>query len=323
MQRYCLVKGIAGVGNRLMTLVAAVQYAEKTGRQVLVDWSDGFYAPRGSNAFSLFFQSDMALPIETTGGLADFTWYPSSAQKYVGPWHLYDFFEVARPKNVVLCKLNSAYHGILRRFGGASLSKRYWRSKSDSNELFEFGGHLPLHLSEDVVLFCDYTPIFSEEIMTKHIRLSTEMEQAVNDFVREKNLARSSVGIHIRATDISAKRRLGHFLKILPAVMQERQIEKIYLATDNRDIEEVFKSRFGETCITYPKFIPKVSSGGIHHWASVCKDEALVHRMAKESIIDMFVLSKTTYLYYQKGSTYSMISRIFHNNNALCKPWNV
>lgn len=322
MKRFCLVKGIAGVGNRLMTLTAAVQYAEKTGRQVFVDWNDGFYAPKGTNAFPLFFQSDTVLPVEKAEGLSDLTWYPSSAGHNTEPWHLYDYFEVARPTNTVLRKLSSAYHGIMRRVGNGKLVKRYWQTKTQPHEKFEFGGNLPNDIGADVVLFCDYTPAFSEDVMTHSFRLSEEMEEAVSSFVAEHNLTQNSMGIHIRATDISAKARLERFLETLPAVMSEQQVQQLYLATDNPDIEERFRSKFGAQCLTYPKFIPKVTAGGIHHWASGCDDAELVQRMAKESIIDMFVLSRTQHLYYQKGSTFSGISRIFHKNKAFCKPWN-
>lgn len=115
MKRFCLVKGIAGVGNRLMTLTAAVQYAEKTGRQVLVDWNDGYYAPKGTNAFPLFFQSDTVQPVEKAEGLSDLTWYPSSAGHNTDPWHLSNYFEVAHPTNFSVTQVEFAYHAIIRR----------------------------------------------------------------------------------------------------------------------------------------------------------------------------------------------------------------
>ena len=40
MQKYLVLKGIAGLGNRLCTLANAIGYAQKTGRILLVDEGD-------------------------------------------------------------------------------------------------------------------------------------------------------------------------------------------------------------------------------------------------------------------------------------------
>lgn len=52
--------------------------------------------------------------------------------------------------------------------------------------------------------------------------------------------------------------------------------------------------------------------GGIHHFALKCGDDVLTARMAEECVIDMFMLSKMEYLFYQRGSTFSEISRLYH-----------
>lgn len=50
-----VVKGIEGLGNRLMCVANAIEYCQKTNRTLYVDWTDGMYADRGINAFHLFF----------------------------------------------------------------------------------------------------------------------------------------------------------------------------------------------------------------------------------------------------------------------------
>jgi hypothetical protein len=61
--------------------------------------------------------------------------------------------------------------------------------------------------------------------------------------------------------------------------------------------------------------------GGLHHFAKDCGDEAVMVRMAEESVIDMFMLSRMEYLFYQKGSTFSEISRIYHADEGKCYDW--
>ena len=56
MQKYLILKGVAGLGNRLCTLVNAIDYAQKTGRTIMVDWSDGVYGVMGDNVFYRHFK---------------------------------------------------------------------------------------------------------------------------------------------------------------------------------------------------------------------------------------------------------------------------
>src|ERR1035437_6950899 len=54
-RKFLLVKGKAGLGNRVLVLLDSILYAQMTGRELLVDWRDGKYAADGQNAFPLLF----------------------------------------------------------------------------------------------------------------------------------------------------------------------------------------------------------------------------------------------------------------------------
>jgi hypothetical protein len=54
-RRFLIVKGAAGLGNRLVSLANAIDYARRSNRVLHVDWSDGQFAAKGDNAFPLFF----------------------------------------------------------------------------------------------------------------------------------------------------------------------------------------------------------------------------------------------------------------------------
>lgn len=47
MGKWLVVKGIAGLGDRLMTLGAAIEIARATGRTLVVDWRDAMWDPEG------------------------------------------------------------------------------------------------------------------------------------------------------------------------------------------------------------------------------------------------------------------------------------
>ncbi len=54
--KYLLVKGKAGLGSRIESLLTFILYAKLSGRRLYVDWSDPTYSNDVSNAFHSFFQ---------------------------------------------------------------------------------------------------------------------------------------------------------------------------------------------------------------------------------------------------------------------------
>src|SRR5574341_1361148 len=62
--KFLLVKGIAGLGNRILSALIGILYARLTGRRLLVDWSDHYYSNDGSNVFHRFFQCSLCSPTD-------------------------------------------------------------------------------------------------------------------------------------------------------------------------------------------------------------------------------------------------------------------
>jgi hypothetical protein len=72
-----LVKGIAGLGNRLLCLLTASLYARLSGRKLVVDWRDENYSSGAVNAFHHFFQSSLCAPadqVPATDSVAPAIW---------------------------------------------------------------------------------------------------------------------------------------------------------------------------------------------------------------------------------------------------------
>lgn len=55
-KKYLVLKGCAGLGNRLITLMGAIRYCERTQRILYVDWADGMFDQEGQNAFTQYFE---------------------------------------------------------------------------------------------------------------------------------------------------------------------------------------------------------------------------------------------------------------------------
>jgi hypothetical protein len=53
--KYLVVKGVAGLGNRIITLQRAINYAKRTKRTLYVEWSDGMFGNTGDNVFYKYF----------------------------------------------------------------------------------------------------------------------------------------------------------------------------------------------------------------------------------------------------------------------------
>lgn len=105
--------------------------------------------------------------------------------------------------------------------------------------------------------------------------------------------------------------------------MEKHALDTLFLCTDNAEIEKLIQQRMGSAVkiCTYPKDLPNVRQGGIHHWAKYQNDRDVKIRMALDSVMDMFLLSKMEWLLYQRGSTFSEVSRVWHATPDKCKPW--
>ena len=57
MNKYLILKGKYGLGNRLQALCEAIIYCQLTGRKLIIDWRDARYSDLQANAFPLVARS--------------------------------------------------------------------------------------------------------------------------------------------------------------------------------------------------------------------------------------------------------------------------
>ena len=62
--KYLILKGCAGLGNRLFTIFSALSYCELSNRKLFIDWSDGQFGNKNKNVFRDYFFIDHPLYIE-------------------------------------------------------------------------------------------------------------------------------------------------------------------------------------------------------------------------------------------------------------------
>lgn len=331
-----VIKGYAGLGNRLRTIAAGIEYAQKTNRDIIIDWSDGMFAQEGVNAFDRYFlikncdiKENILLDNETS-------YYPKSfstnMKGEIGKFYTrkeiknFIFRKIVNLILIILYKF-SAFEFIENRIYYICMKYKYFELKKEYVEKlgyedkFVFGGQLKKGMNEEVVLFVDNVPAYKTKNLLENISLQPDVETDLNTFVEKYNLKTNSIGIHIRATD---KHYIGNIKRLIISLrrfMKKKSINKIFLSTDNKKIEEVFIKEFGSQIIAWPKFIPEQGKQGIHNWAKNNNDEYLKERMTREAILDMFTLAQTEYLLYQFGSTFSEISKVYHKDHSKCLNW--
>ena len=57
-EKFTLLKGCEGFGDRLQCLLQAIEYSEKTGRTLVVDWEDDDWCHEEGKGFDHYFSID-------------------------------------------------------------------------------------------------------------------------------------------------------------------------------------------------------------------------------------------------------------------------
>ncbi len=329
------------MGNRLRCVAATIEYARNTHRKVFIDWCDGMFAAEKENAFNKYFCLRGVDSVDSYEQLYVKTFYPSVFEYLPKNESIYNHFVKKQIGNRFVRKGCQYFFLATRKLGINRLNpldtiigrtSHFYQCFQLTDELqkkygetgiFEFGDHLMKHIHADAVLYCDNIPFYKEETMLQHIALKPEIKAEVDKFVDLHNLNCKTIGVHVRA---SGKKCYGNIRKFSPKLkrfMEENDYEQIFLCTDSAEIESLFIQEYADKVVVQQKTIPAIKKGqtGIHDFARDSNDNILKDRLIKEAIIDMFALARTSYLFYQLGSTFSEISKVYHSDKSKCKAW--
>jgi hypothetical protein len=64
-ERYLVIKGGAGLGNRILCTLSGILYGILSKRTIIVDWRDGLYGDPGDNAFQKIFDCSVVKDISS------------------------------------------------------------------------------------------------------------------------------------------------------------------------------------------------------------------------------------------------------------------
>ncbi len=343
MDKYLVLKGCAGIGNRFITLMKAIQYAKLSRRIIYVDWGDGMFDNVGNNIFEEYFVFNYphtATLNDLIGALKNgATTYPKSIEErdfYIPVYpesNIASGFDVYTPRiaHKTIYKVGLSIiplHKLVYLLGLQSFQRpekmekmSWWKMVNTmyDGKNFPLGSNLWPWLKADIVFFADFRPFVSMKNFSHYVNLREEYQQIINGKVVEMML-NEAVGVHIRYTDKKPTAKLATLMDKLDKLVEKENC-RIFLCTDNADVEKEFKEKYGNHILTTNKYIPKVKQGGIHIWASQQNDNNLKRRMFEDSLIDMWLLSKCKYLYWQGNSSFSYISSLLMNDSKRCIDW--
>lgn len=326
--RYLVVKGLAGLGNRLITLLSAADYAQAAGRRLHIDWSDGMFGPVRENVFYRFFElknvdsePDLSMIVSALRqGASAYpaTLTPDALEKNIfatydcvsSPLGRHPLYRV--PLSVVAKGNLSALLG-LQTWQPLAEANDGWR-KALSNVRHErgfvLGSMLSRNIDRDIVVFADFRPFVRPWRIFDYVTLKKEYLDEFKEFASRHTLAEKGIGVHIRATDKTAKTDRDNLHKRLGKLIATSPERTIFLSSDNPDVVSEFQEAYPGHVVQYPKFMPDNPSGhGLHQWALwECRDGGIKTKMLHEALADMWILSMCRELYWQGNSSFSLIS---------------
>lgn len=330
--KYIILKGTAGLGNRLITLSNAIEYAHRSNRILYVDWSDGQFGLKGENVFYKYFQLEgipHILSLDEIPNISPNNSYPAIWGEFPKN-RLYDLYIQEGSKN--LRKLQ----GFINKGSLTKLSHGYWKYKegkncnasySDSDAIksvfckndIPFGGNYKLNLKEDIIFYADFCPEVFPEYIRKNIKPQKQIMDEISALATQYKIGKNTIGVHIRMTDKQPDNELQKIVEIVKQINLKNA--KLFLATDNYSVIDELKKHFCNI-ITLPKTQVDLPHGiGLHQYAIRTGDYKHVHKQFKESILDMWLLSQCQYLITQSNSSFSRISQYIKNEPTNTKTW--
>lgn len=289
-ERVLVIKAKGGFGNRILSAVTGVVIAEITGRTPVIDWRDGMYLPTDVNAYPLLFENPVRLePAE------------------------FDHCREVAPR---IWSGRLAQHPV-------DLVEEFFPSKHSSPFVYR---RLSIDLAdptvpEDVAVFWSYVPKMARirrlcrrsdqfrghsddeitlGVLRRYFRPNSHITHAV-DRIADR-WSGPAIGVHVRYTD--RKVPLHRIVSALSDLRHSQPDAPVFLATDSEEVQDLIMERF-EGVVTIEKEFA-TGSASLHDDATF--DDPI--REAENALIDLWTLSRCTWLIHSRNSTFSVAASL-------------
>jgi hypothetical protein len=285
-----LVKGSAGLGNRILSLLSAILYARLCGRQLAVDWSDSLYGRHGENSFPLLFSRPVAASMDSRSvSVAPPLWrnrVDTAAQ------HWLTTFERRRERSALSVDLSRLDHpeDVLV----------FWAQEERVRQMRRHfhGEFQPLsRMTDDAIL---------RDLIRSELVLHPEIAARVSDF-QQRLWGEEVVGVHMRYSD----RRGGirNTFRQVDTIVARHPRSRVFVATDNEDLLRHARDRYGVArLIATEKWFP-VPGKPIHRNAEGPDGV----QKAQDALLELYLLGSCRWLVGDHRSSFAYVAALLSN----------
>ncbi len=286
------MKGKAGMGNRLLCVFTALRYAELTGRELVVDWSDRCYSEDRADVFGRLFETPSAGDMRP--------WLDSSSvhpPRWVGRIHrsVDEFFGELFPHNTELDTDRSVARTTTVDLAAdvpEEVAVR-WAWDDEIHRLRPWLKGDEARMSDDEIL---------RKIVKERFVFAPAVREPIDTFTAA-HFHGPMIGVHVRFTD--RRNPFAHYHWMIDYIRSFEPEARIFLATDNPRVEDEFRTRYGDRVCTTVKWFP--DDGRPIHKCWVQPDKL---SLAIEALVDMVLLSRTNFLIVNKTSTFGKVAHL-------------
>lgn len=289
-RKVLVIKAKGGLGNRMLSAITGLIYADLTDRQPVIDWRDGIYAGPGVNAYPLLFDSPKMPDPAEFDQATDTVPAVWSGQLSRHPSEMIQKNDPSRHSDPFIYRKYCIDLGTLER----------------ETETGVFWCYLPktFRLRNHIRNSPRFRGRETDSIVSDYLKRFFTPNESVRNAVSKalSGLNEPVIGVHVRYSD--RKISLDGIRKAIRGLRSRHPDAPLFLATDSAYVQETLSEEFGNLHFT-EKWLP--SSGQHLHLADKDRD-SLVE--AQNAMTDMWALASCDYLVYSKHSTFSVASAL-------------
>jgi hypothetical protein len=271
-----------GLGNRLRPLSSAYAISKATGRTFMQFWDSD--VTNGSLAkFNELFEND--IPILSADDLLNL----KSVRLYS------DYGIVAR----LASKYGLTTLKTMVDTGKASLTTRSQYGQAED-------------LEDNVILYCNNFFVntnrdFCHEFLWS-LKPIKEIQDKIDTEALELGLSKDIIGIHARGTDFNSD--VTYYTFKMDDILRSNKEAKFFLSTDDAEYERIICGTYGDSVITRKRLhLEKV-----HEGAGWDYNFLITKEKSQDSVVDLYLLSKTNIQVYNPDSTFYEVANILSQN---------
>lgn len=285
--RYVLVKAFegGGLGDALRAVILALVYAERTGRQVVVDWSDGSFGHKGENSFEKLFQ--------LVGPRAEASLIRWEAETSVIPM-------------IWRGNLSRSMRSLWLENGITGWDRDFARRRFSFDQERDY--------QEKVCVMWDFDALDNYPLpeIQRTVGLNLRPQQPIAELIeafRKDHFSAAMLGIHIRAAEerevqisIPSRRAIR---AAVDQLLDSGQYGGMFLATDHGPTQEWFLKVYPETVVRSKPFSP---DGAPLHLTEFGQPRL---EQTRDALVDMLLLASCQGLLLTGHSSFSLCSAYF------------